>query len=115
MPKPRYQDPPLKRTKNGAWFIRAWVDVPSHGLYRSRRRSLLAQRQWESATLSNPKNRIMSTLNRSDYIIQSQVPFGEFLDHYVKNHVHRYEVLASSTRAKYLIQIKNHIRQRSGI
>lgn len=56
------------------------------------------------------KNEVMATLNRSDYVVQSQTKFGEFLDRYIRGYVNRQGVLASSTRAKYLTHIKNHIR-----
>jgi integrase len=50
---------------------------------------------------------IMSTINRSDYVITSQINFGRFLDEYAALHVAR---LAASTRGKYQAHIKNHIR-----
>jgi hypothetical protein len=50
---------------------------------------------------------IMSTINRADYVITSQINAGRFLDEYATMHVGR---LAASTRAKYTNHIKNRIR-----
>jgi hypothetical protein len=41
----------------------------------------------------------MSTINRADYEIQSQVPFNELLDTYIARHVQR---LASSRQTAVL-------------
>jgi hypothetical protein len=50
---------------------------------------------------------IMSTINRADYVITSQINVGPFLDEYATKHVGR---LAASTRAKFTNHIKNRIR-----
>ena len=49
----------------------------------------------------------MRDINRADYIVTSQIPFGAFLDEYQKLHVDR---LSTSTREKYKNHLKNHIR-----
>ena len=40
------------------------------------------------------KGEVMKTINRADYVIQSQIPFGQFLDEYTVRHVRK---LAAST------------------
>jgi integrase len=115
MPKPRYQEPTLKQNKNGSWFIRAWIDVlTADGLKRRQKTLVLGPASMKKRDAITAKNRLMATVNRSDYVIQSQMPFREILEHYVKNHVRREDVLASSTRAKYLTHIKNHIEPAFG-
>jgi integrase len=50
---------------------------------------------------------IMSTINRAEYVITSQITMERFLEQYVRMHV---EKLAASTRGKYTTHLNNHIR-----
>ena len=54
---------------------------------------------------------IMSTINRADYIITSQIKLERFLEEYQTMHVDR---LAASTREKYRNHLKNHIKPAIG-
>ena len=56
----------------------------------------------------------MATINRADYVIQSQIIFGDFLDVWIGGHVRRERILAASTRAKYMSHAENHIRPTFG-
>src|SRR5579885_387322 len=111
MPRQRFQDPKIKQDKR-SWYIRPWVDVLDGGKVVRRKRKIIL------GTLSDigkreaivKKNQVMATINRADYILQSQVNFGDFLDIYEREHVNRDGVLATSTRQKYRLHIKNHIR-----
>ncbi|MBV8549748.1 MAG: hypothetical protein JOY54_00485 [Acidobacteriaceae bacterium] len=50
----------------------------------------------------------MKTINRADYVIQSQVPFGEMLDKFLRGHAGKVGYVA---RCKHELLIKNHILQ----
>jgi integrase len=52
----------------------------------------------------------MPKINRSQIVLQAQIPFGELLDYYLQQFVRNPEKLAASTRAKYETHIANHIR-----
>ena len=69
-------------------------------------RSVRSQR-WGRRQATAKKNEIIATVNRADYIIQSQVKLYDFLTIYMKSHVAK---LGSNAQAKYKSLIKNHIR-----
>lgn len=107
----RVQNPALKKTdgRSAKWYIRAWVDVIKDGnLVRDQQRIYIgncdAMGKREALT---EKTRLLSMINKSQYVAQSQIPFGEFLALYEKNHI---TTLKASTQAKYETHIKNHIR-----
>ena len=106
MPKERHQDPSLQQTKSGVWFIRPWVDVVKGGKIQRAKKTIpigvMGKREAQTRA-----REIMATINRSQYVITSQINVGRFLDEYVKMHVER---LSASTRAKYSNHLKNHIR-----
>lgn len=107
MPKPRYQDPSVQQSKNGSFFIRPWIDVlAKDGLKRRKKTIVLGPAQIGKREAVTRKNRIMEKLNRSDYVIQSQIRLADFLVHYKNAH---FETLSASTRAKYRCHLKNHI------
>ena len=56
------------------------------------------------------KNEIMARVNRTQVVLQAQIPFGQLLDYYLEQFVRNPEKLAASTRAKYENHIENHIR-----
>jgi integrase len=106
MPKERYQKPTLQQTKRGVWFIRPWVDVIQNGRVARALKTITIGAMGKREAQSKARE-IMSTINRADYVITSQINVGRFLDEYTAMHVAR---LAASTRAKYSNHLKNHIR-----
>ncbi len=106
MPKERYQEPTLQQTKRGVWFIRPWVDVIVGGKVKRRLKTITIGKMGKREAQSKMRE-IMSTINRADYVITSQINVGLFLEEYQRMHVDR---LASSTQAKYSNHLKNHIR-----
>jgi len=114
MPRPRFQNPTICKTpgENATWYIRPWVDVIKNGKPDRSRKTItlgVVDTMGKREAIAK-KNAIMATINRSDYVLQSQTNFGDFLDQYIRAYVRREGILAASTRAKYLTHIKNHIR-----
>jgi integrase len=111
----RVQNPKLQQTtgNNPLWFIRPYVKrLGRDGTLRSEKERIylgvcseMGKREAIAA-----KNKVMVTINREKYVVQAQLQFGDFLDHYEKTHVRPEHILASSTRDKYLSHLKNHIR-----
>jgi hypothetical protein len=56
------------------------------------------------------KNEIMARVNRTQIVLQAQIPFGQLLDYYLEQFVRNPEKIAASTRSKYETHIENHIR-----
>jgi len=110
VPRERYQEPTLQKTKRGVWFIRPWVDVVKDGRVSRALKTIpvgaIGKREAQAKA-----REIMRTINRSDYVITSQINFGRFVDEYVSMHV---DQLAASTREKYKNHLKNHIRPAFG-
>src|SRR5690242_14014095 len=108
MARQRYQDPPVKQSKNGTYYIRPWVDVVGpNGLERKKKVINLGPASMGSRKALAEKNRVMTTINRSDYLVKSQITFDalvkRFLDHHVQN-------LRQSTQDKYDSLIRNHLK-----
>jgi hypothetical protein len=84
MPRPRFQNPTICKTPGGnaTWYIRPWVDIIKDGKPdRSRKTITLgAVDTMGKREAIAKKNAIMATINRSDYVLQSQTNFGDFLD-----------------------------------
>ncbi len=108
MPRQRHQEPKPFQRKDGVWCIRPWVDVidESGKLARAKRTIPLCGPEKGKREAVRLKGEVMATINRADYVIQSQVRLRDFLVIYDRSHVAR---LASSTRVKYRSHIKNHI------
>lgn len=106
LPRERYQEPRLEQTQRGVWFIRPWVDVIRNGKVARAKKTITIGAMGKREAQSKMRD-VMSTINRADYIITSQINFGRFVDEYDAMHV---EKLAASTRAKYRNHLKNHIR-----
>jgi integrase len=106
MPKERYQEPTLQQTTRGVWFIRPWVDVIQNGKVARALKTITIGAMGKREAQSKARE-IMSSINRADYVITSQINVGRFLDEYTAMHVGR---LAASTRAKYCNHLRNHIR-----
>lgn len=108
MPRERFQDPTIEQNKNGSFFIRPWVDVITvNGIERRKKQIVLGPATLKQREVLAAKRRVMETLNRASYVIQSQVRFGDLLDEYAGKHIVRQ---AAPTQNKYTSLIKNHIR-----
>ena len=57
------------------------------------------------------RDEFMRTVNRADYVIQSQIPVCDLLKIFKEQHIPK---LATSTQRKYLSHIKNHIEPEFG-
>jgi integrase len=106
LPRDRYQEPTLKQTGRGVWYIRPWIDVIKDGKVARAKKTITIGAMGKREALSKVRE-VMSTINRADYVITSQINFGRFLEEYERLHV---EKLAASTRSKYKSHLKNHIR-----
>jgi integrase len=111
----RTQNPDIRLTKGARprFFIRPYVDKLIDG-----RVERVQERIYLRATAKRlaiqEKNDIMAKINHSKYVVQAQMSFGDFLDHYLKEYVRRPDNLGAGTRARYESQIKNHIRPAFG-
>lgn len=107
----RTQNPKLEKTdgRNPKFFIRPFVDLIEGGkLVRKQRRIYLgscdSMGKREALTA---KAKALDTINHSQYVAQAQIPFGEFLDLFERNHM---DTVRTSTRQKYASHIRTHIR-----
>jgi hypothetical protein len=88
MPRQRYQDPEIKRSKNGTYYIRPWVDVATtKGLERKKKRIILGPASIGQRGAKAKKAEAMTLVNNADYVIKSQVLFSELVKHYREKHV----------------------------
>ncbi len=111
MPRQRFQNPKIQQSKNGSFYIRPWVDlIGAEGLQRQKKTIVLGPGEMGKRAAVAKKNEVMKTINQAAYMVQCQIPFGQFLDEYLVRHVRRVGNLAASTRAKYETHIRNHIR-----
>lgn len=115
----RIQNPQLQRTtgKNQRWFIRPYIPhLLADGTIRAQKERIylgvVSEMGKREAVVA--KNRELDKINRRQFVIQSQVNFGEFLSHYEKEFVLKPGNIAFSTQGKYLSHIKNHIRPAFG-
>lgn len=116
----RVQNPDLQKTsgKNPRWYIRPYIDTLNHetGAIEAKQ-----ERIYLGVCAETPKreairlkNEVMAKINRRQYVVQAQIPFGDLLDTYLREYVQAPQNLSSSTRAKYESHIKNHIRPAFG-
>jgi len=124
VPRRRYQAPTVQRRRckqRDYWFIRYRVDVLGSDGERSRvqknhflgycptskdarvreQRGEVTKREAESL-----RNEIMATINRSAYVLQSQVEFAALVGVYEREHL---PTLGAATQAKYKSFLRNHI------
>jgi hypothetical protein len=88
----RTQNPKVHETAgaNPRWYIRPYVDrlKPDGSMDRVRERVYLGScADLTKRQARTEATRAMSTLNDRKYVIQAQIPFGEFLDEYTRNFV----------------------------
>jgi integrase len=118
MPRDRFQKTLVRRSlgKNQFWYIRPRVDVLTQdGTVRKLKRIPLGlvTREFGKREAEAKARQIMATINKADYVIQSQVRFGDFLKIYRNQHVFRRDgdhyFLSVSTQQKYDNHLHNHI------
>lgn len=115
----RVQNPKIQTTAGASprWYIRPYVDRlgPSGERHAEQERIYLGScAEMKKREAIAEKNRIMATINRSQYVVQAQINFGAFLDEYEKKYVRSEQNLSASTQGKYLSHLKNHIRPAFG-
>lgn len=112
----RVQNPDILKTggSNPRWYIRPYIDVfnPETGEIEAKQERVYLGNcaEMPKRDAIRKKNEIMAKINRRQYVVQAQIPFGDFLDTYLREYVDKPDNLAASTRAKYRTHIKNHIR-----
>jgi len=111
----RTQNPQLEKSsgQKPRWFIRPYVKrLGADGTTRSEKEriylGLCSEMGKREAIVA--KNKALATINREKYVIQSQIRFGDLLDHYEKTFVMADGNLAASTQGKYLSHLRTHIR-----
>jgi integrase len=112
VPRERFQDPTIEQNKNGSYYIRPWVDViTTKGIARRKKTMVLGPSTLKHREVLAAKKRVMETINRASYVIQSQIRFSDLLDEYKERHCKRIGVCAQN---KYASLIKTHIRPAFG-
>ena len=129
MPRRRFQMPSvLKRddVQRPYWYVRYRVDVienkaavgrrertkfigycpTTNDAIERKRRAEITKR--EAARL---RNAFMETVNRSDYVLQSQVKFSDFVETWKDKHV---STLGAGTQQKYETHLRNHVEPQFG-
>lgn len=111
----RVQNPKLQQTTGHTprWFIRPHVKhLGADGALRNQKERIylgMCSEMGKRQAIAE-KNKVMETINRERYVVQSQMRFGDFLDQYEKQFVRAEHNLAASTQQKYLAHLRNHIR-----
>ena len=105
----------VKQSPSGRWWIRPAVKILGEDgetqWFRGKRRYMESRTKRKAQAQAN---KILRGLESEKVVLQSQIPFGDFLDYYLQNWVRLPECLAASTAAKYGNHIKNHIRPAFG-
>lgn len=111
----RIQDPTIFKTKgkHPRWFIRPWVE--HHGAPKTQERINLGHCDEVTKREAAIKKRAyMDKINRSQLVLGVQIPFGEFIDEWLKTYVRVPANLSSATVEKYESQISYRIRPEFG-
>lgn len=108
MPRERFQDPLIKQNGNGSFYIRPWVDVlDSFGKPSRRKRTIvLGAASIGKREAHRLKTETMATINRSSYVIQSQVLFSKLVDVYRTRHL---STLKETTQYHQETILRKHI------
>lgn len=111
----RVQDPDLQQTEgtDPRWYVRVYMDsFDEDGRPAKRRQRVYLGRVAEVGKRDaiKKKNEVLARVNKSQVVLQAQLPFGAVLDHYIDEFVRKPEQLAASTREKYENHAANHIR-----
>ncbi|PYT26123.1 MAG: hypothetical protein DMG57_22505 [Acidobacteria bacterium] len=110
-----FQNPKLQQTAghNPRWYIRPYVKrLCADGTLRSEKERIYLGDCSEMGKRQaiTEKNKVMATINRERYVVQAQMRFGDFIDHYEKQFVLPEHHLAASTQAKDLSHLRDHIQ-----
>lgn len=112
MPKARFQDPTIRQNKNGSYYIVARVDmITTDGLKRKKKTFVLGPSTMGKRAAITEKNSIMTTINRADHIVRSQVELAWVVKEYEKNHLSR---LSFAQQCKFDWAWKKHIKPMFG-
>lgn len=115
---PRIQNPKLQKTtgQNPRWYIRPYVPLlTANGVEPKQQRIFLgvcAEVTKRHAIVL--KNRAMEKINRHQWIVSSQISFGEFIDRWLKTYVRAKGNLSASTKQKYESHVESRIRPAFG-
>ena len=119
MPRARFQKTIIKKSegRHPYWYMRPRVDVITPEGKRGRKLKRISlgrvSREFGKHEAEARANQIMRTINRADYMIQSQIRFADFLEIYRREHVLRRDgdryFLSASTQEKYTNHLRNHI------
>lgn len=109
----RVQDSKLYRTagKHPKWRIRPYVPVVTEQGVKNKQQWMTLGR-CETMTkreAAAKRNAILDSINRRTSVVASQIPFGEFLDTWLKEFVLVDGNLASSTQDKYVSYVNHRI------
>jgi len=111
----RTQDPDIFETegKDPRYYVRPFIDTfDANGEPTKKQQRIYLGRVSELTKRDaiRKKNEIMARVNRTQIVLQAQLPFGQLLDYYLEQFVKNPEKLAVSTRAKYEAHIEKHVR-----
>lgn len=107
MPKARFQDPTIRQNKNGSYYIVARTDtITTDGLKRKKKTFVLGPVTMGKRAAIAEKNSVMATINRTEYVVRSQVEFGWVVKEYEKNHLSR---LSYAQQCKFDWAYKKHL------
>jgi integrase len=111
----RIQDPTIQKTasQHPRWYIRPWVER-ADGSKAQDRFYLGRCDEISKRDATKAKRAIMDKINRRQLLIAVQVPFGEFIDEWLKAYVRVPGNLSSATVEKYESQIGYRIRPEFG-
>lgn len=108
----RFQDPSITQTrgKHPKWIIRPVVPLLTATGYERRQKTITLGRVSEMTPkqAQREKQRVMAEINGGGAVITAQVKLSELVTRYKEA---RMPLLASSTQAKHLAHLKNHIAE----
>lgn len=114
----RSQNPKLQRTtgRSPRWFIRPYIEkMTEAGVISKQERIFLgicSEMSERKATVE--KNRVMEKINRRQWVVASQIPFGAFIDKWMETYVQAESNLSSATRIRYERLVEFRIRPAFG-
>jgi integrase len=112
VPRERFQDPVIRQNGNGSYYIRPWIDkITEDGIKRLKKVIVLGSVDIGKRGAMSAKRKVMETINRASYVVQSQVKFSFLLDEYEKRHLSR-QAISSQKKCECLL--RRHIRPAFG-
>jgi integrase len=113
----RVQNPKLQKStgRNPHWYVRPYVASSLPGEKAKQKRMCLGLCSEVSKRKAiAEKTRVMEKINRRSWVLASQIPFGEFIDLWLKNFVRVPGNLSSATQQKYESYVDSRIRPTFG-